>query len=167
MKFSTLQLKHSHFTALSIVAREDIQPEHLGSVRPYPELAEADLKTHVQLGTPDDNPDPHEFMVILAIHCDPDSNSMIPYRFTARMEGVFEIEHDGPLEERTRLVVINGAGILFGTIREQILALTGRHKHGPLMLPSLDFRSLSPGTAPAPEQAASKPRRKPKTVAKK
>lgn len=168
MKFSPLQLLHSHFIALSIVAREDMEPGvHIQSKGLYPKLIESDLKTIVQLGNPDDEPDPHEFMVRLAVTCSPESGSAIPYRFASRMEGVFLIDHDGPLDERRRLVVINGASMLFGTMREQILTLTSRHKYGPLLLPSLDFRTIGPSKAETPQKEIPKPKRKPKAAAKK
>ncbi|HRI56303.1 MAG TPA: hypothetical protein PK170_04315 [Anaerolineae bacterium] len=62
------------------------------------------------------------------------------------MEGIFHIDHAGPLDERKRLVVINGASMLFGAIREQLLSLSGRHKFGPFLLPSLNFANLTPAT---------------------
>ena len=59
-------------------------------------------------------------------------------------EGLFAIDHDGALDERRRLVAINGASILYGAMREHLLTLSARHRHGPVLLPCLDFRGLAP-----------------------
>ena len=53
-------------------------------------------------------------------------------------------DHDGALDERRRLVAINGASILYGAMREHLLTLSARHRHGPVLLPCLDFRGLAP-----------------------
>ena len=45
---------------------------------------------------------------------------------------------------RGRLVAINGASILYGAMREHLLTLSARHRHGPVLLPCLDFRGLAP-----------------------
>jgi len=163
MKLSPLQLLHSHFTTVSIIAKEEVTSEvSEESGAQYPKVLGSDVVTEVTLGVPDDENDPHQFVVKLGVSSNTDANASIPYRFAVQMEGIFEIEHDGTMEERTRLVVINGASMLFGSIREQSLTLTSRHKHGPLLLPSLDFRSLGPEPESEPaENVRKSPEKKP------
>lgn len=143
MKFSPLQLVHSQFTAISIMSNDISQTETPSSETPYPAVSEDNIETNITLGLPDDNPDPHDFVVLLGVSSSDEAPTSMPYRFAVQIEGVFHIDHDGDAQERKRMVVINGASMLFGIIREQILTLTMRHKNGPLLLPSLDFRVLT------------------------
>lgn len=145
MKLSPLQVKHYHFTALSVIARQDVDIEKLeyGS-EPYPPTEEARLRTEISLGEPDGESDPHQFIVTLGIFSSPEKSSNFPYQFNACLEGVFTIDHDGDLEERKRLVVCNGASILYSAAREQLLSLTARHKFGPMLLPAANFNGMSP-----------------------
>ena len=50
----------------------------------------------------------------------------------------------GNSEEIRHRLVINAASILYSSVRDQLLTLSARHKYGPMMLPSLDFRSIAP-----------------------
>lgn len=144
MSLSPLQLKHYHFTALSLKARADFAPALLDSSgEPYPSMADIDLVPEITLSEPEDDATQH-FVVTLAIAHEPVADSSFPYAFAAAVEGIFALEHDGPLEERKRLVVANGASMLFSAIREQLLALSARHKFGPMLLPSLCFTDLQP-----------------------
>lgn len=149
MKLSPLQVKHYHFTALSVTARQDADIEQLdyGS-DPYPPMDGSSLRTEVTLGEPDNESDPHQFVVMLGIFGATKEESNFPYEFSACLEGVFTIEHDGDLDERKRLVVCNGASILYGAAREQLLSLTARHKYGPMLLPAANFNGMAPSEKP-------------------
>lgn len=145
MKMSSLQVKHYHFTAISVVSRAeiDIDKTDFGSDI-YPVLDDEILHTSVHLGEPADDGDPHQFALLLEIQYSPEKDSHFPYTFSVTLEGVFIIEHDGDIEERKQLVVCNGAAILYGAARDQLLTLTARQKFGPMMLPSANFRGLVP-----------------------
>lgn len=68
-----------------------------------------------------------------------------PYHFAIEMEGIFipgEQENEG--EEVGHRLVVNAASILYSSVRDQLLTLSARHKYGPIMLPSLDFRAIAP-----------------------
>ncbi len=153
MKASPLQLTHSHFSGLSIVAL-DVEPELIGNNGSiYPDMPSEALEVTVELGYPGDAGDaPHEFLVKVGISSSKSLPDGFPYRFAAQIEGIFTIDHDGDFEERKRMIVINGGSMLFGIVREQILALSLRHKNGPLLLPSLDFRDLGPTDDETPEE---------------
>ncbi len=161
MKLSPLQLVHSQFTAISVISKEMAQMEPSSADSPYPDVTEHDIKTEITLGLPDDSVDPHDFFILLGISSTDEDAKTIPYRFAAKIEAVFRFDHDGGIEERKRIVVINGASMLYGIIREQILTLTMRQKNGPLLLPSLDFRALSE------QSRKEKPKQSRKTIAKK
>lgn len=145
MKLAPLQLDHYHFTSLSILARENIniqESEHNSVL--YPKFEQNDIKTTISLGEPENETDPHQFVVLLNIFCDPEKNSTFPYSFAASLEGVFTITHTGPLEERKKLVVCNGASMLYGAAREVLLSLSARQKYGAMLLPSANFNGMGP-----------------------
>lgn len=145
MKLSPLQLKHYHFTGISILARPGVVPEESAvDSESYPVFGPDELSTNVSLGLPEEDVDPHEFAVLLVISCEPSEESKFPYVFAVSLEGVFSIKHDGELEERKKLVVCNGASMLYGAAREVLLSLTARQKHGPMLLPSANFNGMGP-----------------------
>lgn len=51
------------------------------------------------------------------------------------------------------LVTVNGAALLWSSIREQLLTLTSRMPVGPVMLPTVHFHDLKQGAAPASSPA--------------
>jgi len=164
MKLSPLQLVQSHFTAFSIVSRDIDQEVVAANLDPYPPVSPDQIETRVQLGLPEGEDDPRQFLVKVGISTAKELPEDFPYKFAVQIEGIFDIEDDGDREDRERLVVINGGSMLVGIIREQLLSLTLRHKHGPLQLPALDFRALRPekklSATPEPKEKSKRIRRK-------
>lgn len=157
MKLSPLQLDHYHFTGISILSRADISVEAAEQQStPYPKISPADIKTVVSLGEPEGEEDPHQFVVLLNVSCDPATDSTFPYVFAVGLEGVFTIKHDGPLDERKKLVVCNGASMLFGAARETLLTLSARQKYGPMLLPSGNFNGMGPDSLSKGDKAVTK-----------
>lgn len=146
MRLSPLQLVHSQFTAISVISNDISQLATPSVNMPYPLVTEKDIQAEIMLGLPDETSDPHDFAVMVGVSNSEEISSTFPYRFVAQIEGVFRFDHVGEIEERKRMVVINGASMLYGIVREQILNLTIRQKNGPLLLPSLDFRVLAEET---------------------
>ena len=143
MDLSPLQLKHYHFVEFNLKASESVKPKEIETDgTPYPLFVNVDFDVEVMLGLTKAEPDPHMFAVRLTAFGTPKSNSKFPYQFSATVEGVFEIAHDADLDERKRLVIVNGAGVLYSAVREQLLALSSRSSHGAMLLPTADFRSL-------------------------
>lgn len=75
-----------------------------------------------------------------------------PYLIDVQVDGVFLVprgaEKLAPPED---LVAVNGAGLLWSVIREQVFALTSRMPVGPVMLPTVHFHDLKQSK---PEQGA-------------
>lgn len=141
MNLSPLQLRHYHFTAISLKSRE-VEVALPGSDELYPDMSALGLEPEVSLADGGDA-DPHEFVVKLKVEYIAEETSSFPYEFTVEAEGLFFIEDAADdLDERKRLVVVNGAGMLLGAMREQLLSLSARHRYGPILLPSFDFRRL-------------------------
>jgi len=143
MKPSPLQLKHYHFTRLSVEARKGVDMDALAqgdSV--YPEIDEkVDFRIEIELGERVGHDD--DFAVRLALSGEPQEDSNFPYRFSAEIEGMFTISGDDDNDTRKKIVVVNGASMLYGAIRDQLMSITARHMYGAMMLPSADFRGLA------------------------
>ena len=68
-----------------------------------------------------------------------------PYHFAVELDGIFNPGEQGKESEETRhRLVVNAASILYSSARDQLLTLSVRHKYGPIMLPSVDFRAIAP-----------------------
>lgn len=161
---SPLQLLHYHFLGISVSALEPsagaLQTEFI-----YPKIGGADLDIQIVLGENNSEKEPNQFKITLEVSNASQNVSDALYAFSVKVEGFFKIDHDGEFEERKRLVVINGVGMLFGAIREELLSLTARYRNGPILLPSMDFRGLKqqssqPALKPNPPKKASKTRSK-------
>lgn len=142
MKLSPLQMLHSQYEGISLVAVDMDLPDAAPEGNPYPEIKGEHINTDVVMGVPPDEEEPSRFVIKLSVDNLKTRPESFPYMFAAKIEGIFSIDHDGDLDERQRMVVINGTAMLYGMIREQFLLLSSRHKHGPMQLPSLDFRVL-------------------------
>lgn len=148
MKLSPLQLRHYHFVKLCLEARADIELVSREVANElYPPVHDVDLNPEVSLARFEDDPDAKDFALTLSVTNNKEPGESFPYLFNAIIEGLFTIDHQGDPEERERLVVINGASILFGAIREQLLTLSLRHRYGPMLLPCLNFRGLQLDTS--------------------
>jgi len=64
----------------------------------------------------------------------------VNYQGSVEYEGLFKIHEDFPDEKREELVRMNGGAILYGAVREYIVGMTSRSKHGPMELPTIDAR---------------------------
>ena len=141
---ASLQMKHSHFTRTILEPLPGFDSQSLvNNEELYPSFDGVPLTSKVILGEPEGVDDPAEFVVTLALTCHPGEAQQFPYRFELTMEGLFQINHEGDLEKRKQLVVVNGVSILYGAMREYLLTLTARHRHGPVLLPCRDFRGLA------------------------
>ena len=69
-----------------------------------------------------------------------DSEKPARYSGEVEYEGIFEIASGYPGDKVEKLVRINGGVILYGAIRELILATAARSTHGPFEIPTIDAR---------------------------
>lgn len=141
MKLSPLQLKYYHFTEVSVTSRQGIDLEDVTkSDAIYPEIDDSvDFHVDIHMGG---NETMEDFTLRLKVTGDPKEDSNFPYRFSMVAEAVFHYTGQEAPEERKPIVVCNGAGVLYGVIRDQLMTLTARLSHGPILLPTLDFRRL-------------------------
>lgn len=145
MQLSPLQLHHYHIVAISIASNDDWLPEDSAALNGnYPNYQNTTMGLEVELGEPE-TPDPKDFIIKMHLTLDAKDGLKYPYAIDITLEGSFTIAHDGELEERKKLVLVNGCSMLYGAMREQILFLTARSKNGPAMVPSMNLRSLEVG----------------------
>lgn len=142
MKKASIQLKHYHYNKFHLEAL-NIEEQGADDVQqaPYQELNSEKLKTIIVFGEPEVIEDGAEHFFILTLGLEykqPD----FPYYFMIEVEGVFTILESEQDRMQRHLLVVNSASILYSSIRDQLLSLSSRHKYGPIMLPSLDFRSI-------------------------
>jgi len=141
--WSPIQLRHYYFIRLSVIAREEVLAAlDIDQAALYPTFDDISLEPEVSLFRSDEGSEQDPYMLRLAVAHEPDEQSVFPYKFDVMLEGVIEVAHLDQLDDAKRLVVINGASMLYSAAREQILALTSRHLYGPLMLPTLNFQHL-------------------------
>jgi preprotein translocase subunit SecB len=62
------------------------------------------------------------------------------YRGQIEFEGIFDVHPEFPAEKVEEMVRMNGGAILYGAVREMVLSLSSRSKHGPFELPTIDAR---------------------------
>ena len=79
------------------------------------------------------------------------------YMGRVKFEGIFEVHPDFPAEKTESMVCMNGGAILYGAVRELILTLSSRSKHGPFEMPTIDARMFVSKTPDL-----EKPKRQPK-----
>lgn len=144
---SPLQLRQHSFTEVSLVAIEN------GSAD-----AEVTFEQNLQCGCKTDNP--LIWRVDLQIIMSSDKNKPFNYSGSVAIRGIFEIHPEFPEHRREELIRINGAGILFGALREMILNVTSRSVKGPFLLPTVSFVEAGKGDQEGRPKARSR-----KTVA--
>ena len=143
MQPSPLKLVHYHLVELDIKPEEKFDP-HTNQELGYPDFTNADFSAKIRLATPEGETDPYEFMVKLELegHAQKKKEGLFPYRFSIGAEGIVRYSGDKTLDDRKELVVVNGSAMLYGALREQLLSITGRFQHGPMMLPTVNFLDL-------------------------
>lgn len=68
-----------------------------------------------------------------------DDTRPLPYEIEVSISGVFRVVAQIEADAARRLAYVNGMSILYSSIRETVLLLTGRSAAGPYVLPTLSF----------------------------
>lgn len=145
MKLADMQLKHYHFNRLLLEAAPEssVDSGFLG-MSAYREANADSLKTSILLAEPEAVSADEEPFFLLTLGLEYNQQGF-PYSFAVEVDGIFSLSSVlGNSEEIRHRLVVNAASILYSSVRDQLLTLSARHKYGPMMLPSLDFRSIAP-----------------------
>lgn len=144
MKLASIQLKHYHFTRLLLEANDDSGISDAAiHASPYREPDTSKLKTSIVLGEPESFDQDAEPFFVLTLGLEYQEQDF-PYNFSASVDGIFTLSEPLSTEEERHRFVVNAASILYSSIRDQLLTISARHKYGPMMLPSVDFRAITP-----------------------
>ena len=125
-----LKLTKSFFTKLNVEVNTDYQP-----------TTATDLEINVQYKIElfRHNHDEAKYQIIFKL-VDLDANQLLPYTINIEMIGLFEANPNF-IKDKPRILEVNGASILYSSIREQVLTLTGRSAWGAFNLPTLDLHA--------------------------
>ena len=143
MRPSPIQLKHVIYSKVFVepLAIENQEPT------PAPEFdfKGVNVRAKISFGQKaGEEADPREFFVSLEIEIDNKIGKQTPYSVSMSVLGLFNVLPGLAVEKREDLIVVNGASILYGVIREMTLSLTSRFAAGPLTLPGMNFEDDAP-----------------------
>lgn len=165
MKPSPIQLLRLTFKHINVA----VDPAHLPQSIPNPLEAVFTfdgVSIHSEVGMGEAEPQDNgrlyflELKVVVDNLTQPESvnQKFSPYTIDIATEGVVLVpngaEKLGPPED---LAVVNGTGLLWSAIREQVLSLTARMPVGPVMLPTVHFHDLKKQGAQRPAAQEQEP----------
>lgn len=141
MRPAPVRLEHYHLTSLSIVPIDGYQVDFDSGL--YPKFADANLNIQVELGEPDADSECQDFAVHLNLDAKPKDGGVFPYVFSIGADAIISYHGNEENHEIIReLAVVNGASMLYSSLREVLFSLTFRFPNGPMMLPSASFLEL-------------------------
>lgn len=141
MKESSIQLKHYHYEKVLLEVNQGYQVTDNVDYQ-VPDVDKINIQ--VKVNEPESLPEGETpfFAVELRLFCE---DKDFPYSFDVELFGV--VGCTTPLaddeEKHEHMFVVNSVSLLYSSIRDQLLTLSSRYRHGPMMLPSVDFRSLT------------------------
>lgn len=96
-----------------------------------------------------------DYLVRLNFGIPNDTGTQCRYAVDVVVVGAFTVISEKiPSSERENFVLVNGASLLYGAIRDQVAALSARSLPGQLLLPTVNFLDLKTPTLPAGESPA-------------
>lgn len=142
MKLSALQLKHYHYSHLQLESVDSEQLVGKEQSSPYWIPSASKIQASITVGEPEIQETPSQYAFVISLQLSYQEKNF-PYKFIVALDGVFICDDlEEPSDDFQHQLVVNASSMLYSTVREQLLTLSSRQKYGPLMLPSLDFRSL-------------------------
>lgn len=139
MEPSRLKLLAYHLKSIEIKPYEDADALPIGQ---YADFHQVEFSSEVQyLEIKDDSSEDLKHGLSLKLIIKRGENKAFPYAINLETIGVFNAS-GLPVERQVPMVLVNGASMLYGALREIILMLTQRCMHGPVMLPSVHFLQL-------------------------
>ena len=143
MKNSSLQLKHYHFNKLLLEVNKQFDTDSHAQKNIYFVPNAERMHAKITVNQPDNLAKGAEPFHAIELHFAYKEDDF-PYSFAIELFGVVACNQAlNEEEEHEHLFVVNSVSILYSAIRDQLLTLSARYPYGPMMLPSLDFRSLA------------------------
>ena len=126
MQISPLRLERHYFTRTVLISKS-------GDVDDVPNRIDC------KLGFAVDSENRRRHKVSLKLLLEDEEGTRAPYSGEFEGVGYFAVAESWPDDQIARLVSVNCPSLLYGTVREMVLILSGRHEHGPVQLPTLRF----------------------------
>ena len=123
---SPLQLNQAYFTEVKITSNWEMD-------------VTGDLSTNVQFRGQVHRDNKRNWMVVLTVNLSSSNAKRVPYEGSITCTGIFAVSPQWPEEQIEKLVMVNGAGMLYATIREMVCTITARGPFDMLMLPTQSF----------------------------
>lgn len=126
---SAISLTRSFFTKFQIDANEGYKPSETSNLEITSEY-KVELFEHKE--------NKNQFQVIFTLN-KIEAKAPLPYTIHVQMVGLFEADAEF-INQKPRILEVNGGSILYSSIREQVLTFTGRSVYGSFTLPTIDLR---------------------------
>lgn len=134
-------LSLDHYQLVEVEIRPENGYEAKADV--YPDFDGADFESRIDFGSRADQVDEvRQFTVRLFLTGKPKEGGIFPYRFDLGVQGFFTVDPSVEPNKRIDFVLVNGAALLYGVLRDLLLTLTCRFENGPIMLPTVNFLNL-------------------------
>jgi preprotein translocase subunit SecB len=142
MKLSPLRLeryiiKESHFSLRSEYAKEIADPAAATRKSPPGFLVAVSAKRSEK--------DPLHWLFEITVELPDDPEKDFPYIFKVTAAGSFHISPEFPSERAEDMIRANAPALLYSSLREHVLMITGRSQFKPILLPSVTFATTKPG----------------------
>ncbi|MHB1047840.1 MAG: hypothetical protein ACYC4P_17695 [Thermoanaerobaculia bacterium] len=128
MQTAALQVERTFLTSLEIRVAEGPPPGPPPQITIHAETGLANME------------EPNRWRGDLGIVVRPaDESRPLVYEISVTISGVFRVVAEMEPDAARRLAFVNGMSILYSSVRETVLLLTGRFPAGPFVLPTLSF----------------------------
>ncbi len=115
-----------------------------------------ECKLHSTTGKYNKSTDAFFLFLEISIDAEKFSENNLPYQVHFEAAGAFSVDEKYD-KDKEQFAVINGASLLYSSIREFLFFITGRYPFGPIQLPTVTFSHLSK----QPRIQPAKPKKKP------
>lgn len=130
-----LQLEQSYFLKLGIEANLDYQTG---------EEADDEIDFGLKVEVAPHPEDENRYQIMLTLDEFRSSGPALPYDIDIKIVGFFKMAKEFEHDNKEHLTQVNGATMLYGAAREQVLSITGRGPFGPYQIPTVNFFDLIP-----------------------
>ena len=138
MQASPLSLNHYQFLEFEI----EPEPGYQSKPNMYPDIGGAEFKSRVTIGVREDDEEKDDFTVKLYLTATPKKKGGFPYHFKIGVQGFFTLREDFKVDDKQDFVLVNGATLLYGVLRDTLLNFTSRFEYSSVMIPTVNFLQL-------------------------
>ncbi len=157
MRLSPLQLQKLVFTRIRVASAKVFE-----KITPKDDATNFDFQgvtliTNLACGSAQgQEKNPRDFLVKLGIILNNKQGKPAPYLLDVEAAGYLNVSELIPKDDRSDIVLVNGASLLYGAIRELVSHLTARSPLGMCQLPTMNFADHARSKKPSPQRASSK-----------